>query len=198
MPSAKRKTMRGQLFSAGDSLPVYSGYLSMLQQMLGSKWESTERGVSGHSLRGSHLRAIDYIDPFFAAYARRHVVVLWGGTNDFYYGQPQDVVRDRVQLFCNERRKAGFQTVVTTILPRSNMGTPETFEEERRRYNKWLRSQYHKFAKGLADFGGDRRIGDAGDELDTTYYLDDSVHINTASGALLAAETVYDALRKLL
>lgn len=185
----------GQLYSVGDSQPLYSQYYSGLDTMLGGTWVVTDVSVSNGTIGSSRGRAATFIDPFWSHKAKRHLVVLWAGTNDFFFSMTQDIVRDRVIDFCAGRRLAGFYTIVTTILPRTNDGTPATYETERLSYNTWLRSNYLFIgADSLADLAADTRIGDAGDETDLIYYMNDLVHINTGAGADLIRDIVYAAL----
>jgi hypothetical protein len=50
-----------------------------------------------------------------------------------------------------------------------------------------VRSSWTEFANGLADIGGDRRIGGTYDNLDPRYYRSDHLHPNTAGCNVMAA-----------
>jgi lysophospholipase L1-like esterase len=115
-----------------------------------------------------------------------HVCVCFGGTNDRYNGTAIATVQNRFQTYCESRQASGWKVVAVTMLPRSDAGTPAGFETDRQTFNTWLRANYTNFADALADVAADTRIGDSGDELDSTYYSADQVHPKTAGYTVIA------------
>jgi hypothetical protein len=95
--------------------------------------------------------------------------------------------------YCRDRRLAGYQVVVLTVLPREGL---EEFERARIVLNEKLRAGWSDFADGLADVAAESTVGRAGAEFDTRYYRD-TVHLTPAGYAVVAAR-VASAVRALL
>lgn len=131
-------------------------------------------------------------------------LVLWAGTNDLFLGTPAAEVAASIADYCADRRAAGWgAVVVVTLLPRSGNGgaTPPGFEAARQAVNDAVRAGWEGWADALADVAADPRIGDAGDELDGTYYEQVGggarLHLN-AAGEAVVARAVADALLPIL
>jgi lysophospholipase L1-like esterase len=124
----------------------------------------------------------------------RGYVFGFGGTNDLFFGASAGTVQTRYQDWCEARQAAGWKVIAFTILPRSDTSTPGTFETSRQTFNTWLRANWATFADALVDVAADTRIGDVNDELDTTYYSTDKVHL-IAAGQAIVATLVADTLR---
>jgi lysophospholipase L1-like esterase len=114
-------------------------------------------------------------------------VLVWGGTNDLAGGASAATVYARIQNYCAGRRYFGLRCAVLTMLPRSDAGLPGSFEVDRQTINTNIRNNWATFADSLVDVAADGRIGDAGDELDSTYYNADKVHLKNAGYAIVAS-----------
>ncbi|NIA02242.1 MAG: hypothetical protein GWP15_02565 [Nitrospirae bacterium] len=113
-----------------------------------------------------------------------------GGTNDLYFGADATTTYNSIVSYLQGRKTAGFEVIVTTILPRSGGATPLSFEADRQTVNSLIRANWSTFADGISDVALDSRIGDEGDELDTTYYASDKVHMaNTGYGIVASYAT---------
>lgn len=186
----------GDSMTYGLGVAVGSTYPQQLEGLLGADWAVGDSGANSDTVADMSGDAATEVDAFYdaSAYGADNWCVLFGGTNDLYFGASAATTESRIQTYCEDRQAVGFKVVVCTVLPRSDAGTPAGFEADRQAVNTWLRANYESFADALADLAADTRIGDAGDEEDTTYYQADLVHPN-ATGAGVIAQIVYDAIQ---
>jgi lysophospholipase L1-like esterase len=101
--------------------------------------------------------------------------VIFGGTNDIYAGVSVETIYNNLVSICTGVRALGIKVIVLTMLPRG----ANDKETERQAYNLSIRTNWESFANALVDVGADSVIGDAGDQLNTTYYSD-TVHLTNA------------------
>lgn len=185
----------------GDSLTAGETYPNYVISMLNFKVNSDvihNVATSGQALYPTMiLDASHQVDPKFHGPDYLNIAVLWAGTNDIFLDSKIDIptLHESIRDWCNGRKAAGFQVIVCTITPRSDNGTPRTFEENRQAINEMIRMHYFEYADGLADIAANPQIGDAGDELDTMYYYD-NVHM-TKLGYAIAANIVKDSIIRL-
>ncbi len=185
----------GESLTAGDTYPNY------VMNMLNFEVDRDvihNAATSGQALYPTMIRdASHQVDPKSRGPDYRNIAVLWAGTNDIFLDPKIDVsaLHESIRDWCNGRKVAGFQVIVCTITPRSDSGTPGTFEENRQAINEIIREHYFEYADGLADIAANPQIGDTGDELDTRYY-NDRVHM-TKLGYAIAASIVKDSIIKL-
>ncbi len=126
------------------------------------------------------------IDPLYAANRGTNIVVL-GGTNDLGAGASVDEAFAKMVAFCQARRKIGFKVVVLTILPNSvPLSGGRTYENERQRYNTYIRTSLTTFADALADVSADPTIGAAGAQANRTYYQSDGTHPTAKTYSIVA------------
>jgi hypothetical protein len=114
----------------------------------------------------------------------KNILSVWLGSNDLATIDAATLETNYL-AYCSTRRAEGWKIVAFTILPRSAAGTIATFEANRQLFNAWLRINWPSFADALADVAANNTIGDSGDELNTTYYLD-LVHLTDAGHAIVA------------
>jgi lysophospholipase L1-like esterase len=181
----------------GDSLTAGVGattsYPTALATLLGGSYTVTQYGVSAQGLGEVMGDSESQADLQYSASATENVYVLWAGTNDLRYGVSASQVIARLRDAVNRRLTAGWQRVfVLTILPRTDTGIPAGFETARQTVNTAIRAMASSRVV-VVDVAADTRIGDAGDELDTTYYATDKVHMVNAGYAVIA-QAVADAL----
>lgn len=172
-----------------DGNSMTDGSLSIYPQtatnLLTGSWFHYNFGVSGQTTIEMIEDGVAQIDSIYDATASANVVVFWEVTNDLKLGATREDAQARMVTYCQARQLAGFKVVVGTILPRTQVGLPETFEADRIAINAYIRESYATFADAVADVAGDSRIGDAGDSNDTTYYTD-GVHMTTAGYNIVA------------
>lgn len=168
---------------SGDSLTVGQGstggndYPTLMATALGGGYTVTKVATGGESLGLIANDAETDIDALWSASNTSNTCVLWGGTNDAFFGLPTTLIQERYRNMCLRRRAKGFKIVCVTILPRSDGGAVAGFETKRAAFNTWLRANYTSFGHALADVAADTRIGDSGDETGGNY-AGDNVHLN--------------------
>jgi len=169
-------------------------YPTQCVRLLGeANYEWYNFGVGGQITTQMTADAPTEIDVLFDRRRSKNIVVAWEVSNDLFFGASAATAYANYVAYCNARRAAGFTVVAVTVLPRSGVGTPGSFEADRGTVNTSIRSNWHSFAHALADVAADSRIGDAGDENDATYYKADLVHL-TNVGAGVVAQIVADAI----
>jgi lysophospholipase L1-like esterase len=158
---------------------AYSSYPSKAFSLLNGIWSYRNFGLSGQTTIEMLADGEAQINPLYDAALGKNVVVFWEVTNDLKPGATRADAQARMVSYCQARQAAGFKVVVGTILPRTQVGLPETFEDDRIAINTYIRANYASFADVVADVASDARIGDFGDSDDTTYFSD-GVHMTTA------------------
>ena len=151
-----------------------------------SAWVSRNIGRSGYTVAQMSSDASTRIDFRFRSSRIHNILVLFGGTNDLYYGADAATTYNNIVTYVTARRNAGYKVIINTILPRSGGVTPVTFEADRQTVNTLLRNNWQSFADGLSDIASSTIIGQAGDESNATYYAD-SIHPTNAGYAIVAA-----------
>jgi len=172
-------------YGTGASDPATESYPAQLAA-LQPGWTVKNFGAPSNTTAQRATAAPTEIDTYYGDGRPKNVAVLWEITNDLYFG---GVVADAITRYvswCQGRQAAGYSVVAATVLPRSDAGTPGSFEADRQTANTYIRANWASFADALADVAADTRIGDAGDELDTTYYNADKVHLNATGYGVVA------------
>lgn len=177
-----------QLVCDGDSLT--SGYWAtdgknypvQLLKGLGN-WRLLNYGIASQKLSEMITNGVANIDSVYDAGMTKNICIGWGGTNDLSSGVAPATVFADYKTYGNARKAAGFKFVAMTVLPRvSGSGT---FEADRQTFNTSVRGDA-TFYDALVDVAADNRIGDAGDNLDETYYLTDHIHLNPVGYSIVA------------
>jgi lysophospholipase L1-like esterase len=127
------------------------------------------------------------IDSLYTGALANNVCLAWGGNNDIRLGADAATVLARLQSYCAGRKQKGWKVLVFTILPCTGNGYAASFESIRNALNIALRATWHSFCDGLVDVAADSRIGVLGEEVQTTYYYTDRIHLNAAGYAIVAA-----------
>lgn len=183
------------LLFTGNSLtavPV-SDYVQQVAALLPSIYDIVNQGVNGQTTTTMNTQASTKVDSCYRATRLKNICTPWEITNDLYFGATKENAYTAYVNFCTARRNQGFQVVACTILPRSDVDTPVDFETSRTYCNSNIVSNWASFADALADIGANTTIGEAGDELNTTYYTADKVHLNS-TGFGIVAGIVKDAI----
>ena len=132
--------------------------------------------------------APDQVDPVFDSALTNSIYVSWMGTNDI--AGPSGDANSTYTLLLTaiaHRVSAGAKhVIVLTMLPRTGAGDDANTETRRIAYNTLIRNGAGANNYTVADVAGDNRIGDAGDQMDTTYYLSDHVHLNSTGRGIIA------------
>jgi lysophospholipase L1-like esterase len=190
------KVLRRQFIAVGDSQTANLGYQARVVNCLAGNCASASPITDGpwssitHAFTGYTLADMATYDSAvagdFNANRIKQVLVLWGGTNDMYFGATGAAAYSRLLDRINAYKAAGHtQFVVLTCLPRSNSGTPAGYETERQDFNTRMRNGAPTQGWTVADIVANATIGDAGDEMNTTYYSD-LVHLTNAGHDVIA------------
>jgi hypothetical protein len=194
-----RLVCEGDSMTIGTVVAAGYDYPSQLMVLLGGKragyalWNVGQNGQTLAQMITSAATELDTVPCTDSV----DILVLWAGTNDLKNALKSgaDLAADYLSC-CSARSVAGFKVVAMTIMPRSDGGTPVGFEAERLAFNAAVRLGGANY-DALADIGSDSRVGDTGDELDTTYFIaGDRCHLN-ATGMGVAASLVWDAIQTL-
>lgn len=168
--------------TGGNTYPVQAAAL-----LTGPRFGVTI-ATAGHTLTNMIADLPGQIIPAITSGYPYVAVVVWGGTNDLYAGDEAATVMTRYSDLCTSIRAAGADKIIVgTVLPRSDVGVAAGFETQRQSFNTTLRSTYSNFADALADVAANTTIGDAGDELNITYYNVDQVHMTNTGYGLVAS-----------
>lgn len=124
---------------------------------------------------------------------RKSICVAWEGINTLIASQDAAACYAAQVAYCQARQAAGFKVVALTVLPEGDF---VAFNNARNAVNISIRANWASFADALADVAADPRIGDDGDEDDTTYFRD-KAHM-TAAGYAVVAGIVARAIVRLL
>jgi hypothetical protein len=131
----------------------------------------------GQNIAQMAADAATQIDTLYSAAYQHNILCVWEGTISLSNGYTPARYVDELKAYCLARRAAGFQVVVVTVLP--------CYGRDNSAVNALIRAGWTDYADALADVALDPRIGDAGDEFDTTYYLADTSHLNDAGNAIV-------------
>lgn len=182
-----------RLICDGNSLTYGTGstggnvYPNYLATSLGSTWQVFNIGVQGQVTSSMVTNAPTQIDNVLGSpYFSKDVIIVWEGTNSLNSGIDATTAFNSMVTYCRARKAAGAKVIVATCLPRSSAGVPGDFNAQRATYNTLIRNNYQFFSDALLDVAADSRIGDDGDETNTTYYAGDNVHLNSNGYSVIA------------
>lgn len=172
---------------------------------MGDRFTALNYGIGGRTAAQLNSTQPALINPLYYP-PQKKIVVVWAGTNDLYFGASASATYANIKALCQSFKTTGFTVIVLNILPRTNSGTPGTFETDRQTVNASLRSDFPTatgqtlitsgspgYADYLVDVGNDPTIGQAGQTTNTTYYLD-LVHL-TSTGYGIVAGYVKNAIQ---
>jgi lysophospholipase L1-like esterase len=182
-----------RLICDGNSLTFGTGstggnvYPNYLATSLGSTWQVFNIGVQGQVTSSMVTNAPNQIDNVLGSpYFSKDVIIAWEGTNSLNAGVDATTAYNSMVTYCLARKAAGAKVIVGTCLPRSSVGVPGDFNAQRATYNTLIRNNYQFFSDAILDVAADSRIGDDGDETNTTYYAGDNVHLNNTGYSVIA------------
>lgn len=165
---------------------------------MGDRFTALNYGVGGKTAAQLNSTQPALVNPLYYP-PQKKIVVVWAGTNDLYFGASAATTYTNIKALCQSFKTTGFTVILIDILPRSNSGTPGTFETDRQTVNASLLADFPTAtgqtritsgSPGYADYlihiGGDPTIGLAGQTTNTTNYLD-LVHLTTVGYGIIAA-----------
>lgn len=134
--------------------------------------------------------AVTRVDPVLANSGTKYLVIF-AGTNDIFLNSTSGAnTWLLLKAYIEARIAAGWSAAnicVVTMLPRQGQ-----HESDRTAYNSAIRSNQATYGYKIADVAANSTIGDAGDENNTTYYLD-TIH-PTAAGHVIIQGIISAAL----
>jgi lysophospholipase L1-like esterase len=178
------------LVHVGDSLSGGVGGTALPTQVAGLMSEYT--WVSSDAIGGSTLvdmaaRFTANVTPKYQP-AMRNVLVLWGGTNDIYYGATGTLTASRLWAYCDLARKAGWHVVVISMLPRGPFdSTQDGYISD---FNAEVAQRWHAHADAVLYVH--KILGLSA--YNQVNWDDDTIHLKTV-GYALVARAVSSAVR---
>lgn len=175
-----------------DTSPVTAGSNTCPGQVMSAlgtaDWNGFNAGVDGNRIEQMTARFASDVTVHYNASATYNVCIIMGGTNNMSAAGGNESAATayaKLLTLCSTARSAGFTVVVLPILPGAGV-LGAGFNARRDAFNALLDTNWRSFADGYGTHHLDSRIGQAGDEQDTTYFNADDVH-QTAAGASLVA-----------
>lgn len=183
--SFKNVVCDGNSLTAGTGSTGGNTYPAQLATLINAGDIVVNLGVSGQTTTMMLSDAAAQLAANYNAVASTNICVPWEGTNDLAVSfMPPRRSIDLLAQYATIAIGVGYdRIIVPTILPRDVAGT---FEVDRQTWNTLLRRE-QRYAHVLCDVASDGRIGDAGDNLDTTYYSDGTHMNNTGYGIIAVA-----------
>lgn len=178
-------------------------YPQQVIDLIGSDyWRKFNLGISAQTT----TNMIDTFTDVTACYDPvkiKNILIGWEISNELYFGLTAAAAYANWVTYCELGKAAGFQVIMLSVLPRSGVGTQPDFEAKRQAANTLLRADFNvvtasprvfgpapgiTYADLFVDVAANPLIGDAGDELDTTYYSTDQVHLIVAGCTEIAVD----------
>lgn len=155
------------------------------------RWVSRNYGVNGSTTVARDTAAAAGLDTAYHV-TECNALVFSEVINDLYFGATAAQAITHLETYCANRKAVGWMIYMLEPGPRSDAGTPGTFEADRQTVLTWMRDP--------ARIGVDYDVliplpagmGAAGDETGS-YYAGDNVHWGSA-GAQLVANAVEAAI----
>jgi lysophospholipase L1-like esterase len=172
----------GEKSTAGNTYP------QQVAAILGNGNEYRNKGISAQRVSEILTRGPTVADLYWPYFTGTNVYVLWAGTNDM-----SDALDSAATTYANFKARcqaalaAGSDKVIAVnCLPRTSGNG--SFETYRQSFNTLMVGLPGEVANvSLVDVAAISGIGAAGDNLSTTYYDSDDVHLNDAGYGLVAA-----------
>lgn len=178
----------------GDSLSN-TGWTATVSNAIAQPKRFANVATAGETLAQMVTQAATQVDPYLHPDSQANVLSIWATTNDLVAGTAVTPAITAYVAYCQARRALGWRVVAWTMLPRTGGGG--TFEADRQTFNTYLRANHAAFSDALVDVAADTSIGDPGDNLDTTYYESDAVHLKTAASISIVAPLLLAAVNTL-
>lgn len=176
----------------GDSLTAGVGgtpYPTQLAVALKDYSWVENHGFGGDTLTAMIANFATDILPEITATIRTNVVI-WGGTNDIYFGADGPTTLARLWELADLCRKNGARVTLCSMIPRANFDA--TQESSRTYYNNGLAQGWRAHADGVVYLHKITGLS----VFNPTFWDPDNVHL-TSDGYSLVAQSVSEVCRKL-
>lgn len=178
------------LGGVGDSLTA--GFVASAYNGLGwmNQWLTANPTYTAYNfaITGSKIAALAVPDTIYSASPTKRICFIWSGTNDNATGTAGTWVAgalSSLSSYVSARRTTGWKCVTATMLPRTGGVTNASFETDRQTFNTALTTNAGGiYGDAISNIGGDATIGQAGDQTNLTYYMNDAIHLNQAGNAI--------------
>lgn len=172
----------GDSITEGGNTYFANTYPQRLVNRLKDKVAWMLPAVSGETLNQMTADWATQIEPDSAPENfENNIATLFGGTNDMVSvggNQAGASVAAEYLTYVDDLKEAGFKVIAFTALPRSDTAAPADFNSTQRpAFNAGVIAGSSRY-DALCNVAADPIIGEAGDELNTTYYDADKVHPN--------------------
>lgn len=182
----------------GNSLTAGNGttnadlkqYAQQVRTLMNASFDGICRGLGGYTTPQLITDATTNCDPFICkalpggnanAGNLTNIFVGWEGRNDVVVaGASGSTAYNNLVTYYNARKAAGWTVVAMTVLPSTSLS-----EADRTTINSGLRANSANYADALCDVASDTTIGQAGQNSNTTYYVD-GVHCTDAGYGIVA------------
>jgi hypothetical protein len=111
----------GNSLTAGLGASPGNSYPEQAMRLLPRSYTWHNLGVSAQTTVQMAADAADQVDALVDPSAR-NVLVVWEATNDLFFGAGPEAAYGHLVSYCQDRRRAGYQVIVLTLLPRSEPG----------------------------------------------------------------------------
>lgn len=182
------------LVAEGDSFTVGFGsasgqtYPHQVNGYFPNRLHIVNRGTNGNRLDPDMIAAAQVAE-VDSQFQTNGVLLMFGGGNDIYFGATAAATYATLVTYCQARQAAGWKVVVFSYLPRETevVSPANSVYTQRIALNALVRANWQTFANGYVDWESDSRIGVPGAWADTTYWMVDGTHPNTAGYGVIAA-----------
>ncbi|MDD5476674.1 MAG: SGNH/GDSL hydrolase family protein [Candidatus Omnitrophica bacterium] len=194
-----RQVASPQIAYVGDSLTLgYGGnhpydYYIKLPGWNGQTITSLTIAVAGFQISDMYHSSDDKLNSIYNYDSGLNIVVIWGGTNDLWYGVTPAQAYSYLREFCQRQRRLGWKVLVMTMVSRINI------DSQKNQYNVLIRNNWTKFADGIIDIARDINIGADGAYSNKVYFNADGIHLTDAGYAIIgsiAQTTITDFVMK--
>lgn len=184
----------GVIFCHGNSLTVgiggtaYPAQLAALPGISGVVGNVVLSGADGGTTQDMIDDAPTSVDNWLPLGYSPTILVAWEIGNDIYYNGNVEAAKARWIEYCNDRRTAGWDKIISITLTPRNQSTPAgdnvaQYNAKLTEINVWLRANYASFCDGLADVEADSRL----QNYNNATYFSDGTHLTTAGYGIVAA-----------
>jgi lysophospholipase L1-like esterase len=177
------------MVTVGDSLTLGNvapslTYPQALSTILGKKFKVNNQGIGSTTLTNMISNG-STIDTLYQP-GKDNILIVWGGTNDIYFGGSGSTAYSDLVSYCNARKTTGWTVILLNALSRSDTSVPSTFLDDKKTFNNLIDTNWQSISDFYIDLEKDNRIGYDGAELDTTYFISDKVHLNNTGNQIIA------------
>jgi lysophospholipase L1-like esterase len=135
--------------------------------------------AGGQTMAGMDTAGAATVDALYSGSYSANILVVLGGTNDIATAGNVSAATliASIEGYCTDRQSAGWQVVISTLLPRTDAGAGVNHESRRATVNASIVTNHATYADALADLAANSAIGQLGDEAVKDYYSD-LLHLN--------------------